>query len=33
MITKIMGNMWEEGANGPEGKSSWKKIIFKRMKP
>jgi hypothetical protein len=25
--------LWEEGAKGPEGKSSWKKIKSKRMKP
>jgi hypothetical protein len=25
--------LWEEGDKGPEGKSSWKKIKDKRMKP
>jgi hypothetical protein len=25
--------LWEEGAKGPEGKSSWKKIKDKRTKP
>jgi hypothetical protein len=25
--------LWEEGAKGPEGKSSWQKIKAKRMKP
>jgi hypothetical protein len=25
--------LWEEGAKGPEGKSSWKKIKSKRTKP
>jgi hypothetical protein len=25
--------LWEEGAKGPEGKSSWKNIKAKRMKP
>jgi hypothetical protein len=25
--------LWEEGAKGLEGKSSWKKIKFKRVKP
>jgi hypothetical protein len=25
--------LWEEGAKGPEGKSSWKKIKAKRTKP
>jgi hypothetical protein len=25
--------LWEEGAKGPEGKSSWKKIKSKRKKP
>jgi hypothetical protein len=25
--------LWEEGDKGPEGKSSWKKIKSKRMKP
>jgi hypothetical protein len=25
--------LWEEGAKGPEGKSSWQKIKAKRSKP
>jgi hypothetical protein len=25
--------LWEEGAKGPEGKSSWQKIKSKRSKP
>jgi hypothetical protein len=25
--------LWEEGAKGPEGKSSWKKIKDKKTKP
>jgi hypothetical protein len=25
--------LWEEGAKGPEGKSRWKKVKYKRKKP
>jgi hypothetical protein len=33
IIQGLYLTLWEEGAKGPEGKSSWEKIKAKRMKP